>query len=142
LRGLQIQETRLAYILDLGAGGTDLGLLESSARSGVPTEDGEGTGADLSSKRDQLMFEWSGWSSVPCIPCRILACSARERVSAQLVLTRRYRTAGTDHPDVWVLSQTRLASDHGGLVSKMPAISETVGHIQNREIRRFRSDFL
>jgi hypothetical protein len=48
----QIQETRLAYILDLGTGGTDLGLLESSARSGVPTEDGEGTCADLMEMRD------------------------------------------------------------------------------------------
>jgi hypothetical protein len=43
----QIQQARLANILDFGAGCTDLGLFESRTRSRIPSEDGEWSSADL-----------------------------------------------------------------------------------------------
>lgn len=42
---LQVQETRLADVLNLGTGLADDGGLVAHACSGVPAEDGEGTGA-------------------------------------------------------------------------------------------------
>jgi hypothetical protein len=44
---LQVKETSLTDILQLGAGLADFRLLEAHLGPGTPAEDGEGTGADL-----------------------------------------------------------------------------------------------
>lgn len=76
----QIEQARLTDVLDLGTGGTDLGLLEPGSTTGVPTKDGEGSYTDLEVGRRQLATRLASLScplrTLHSFPYSCLLCGA------------------------------------------------------------------